>query len=162
MDLCPVKIDRVIGNPKQEFAVVLRAPEKAFLIFVGEQEAVTIFRELKSVKVQRPMPHDLVVNVMAAFDISVRAIVISSIVQSIFCATLLLNRDDAGGSGGMREEVRLDLRASDAMILALKTGRELCVSREVLFQVEDVSAQLADADEFGTDANPLEDDEEEE
>ena len=160
MDLVNVRIDRVIGNPKQEFAVVVRSDEKAFLIFVGEQEAIAIFRELKGFKVQRPLPHDLVVGVMTAFDISVRAVVISSIVQNVFCATLLLTQELDGTTGVKRNEVRLDLRASDAMIIALKKGLQLHAAREVIDAVEDVTPLLGEADEFGTDGNPAEEESE--
>lgn len=157
MDLVKIRVDRVIGSPKQEFAVVLRCDEKAFLIFVGEHEAVAIFRELRGLKVQRPLPHDLVMNVMTAFDISARTIAISSIVQNVFCATLLLTQEVEGGTSE-RNEVRIDLRASDAIIMSQKLGKDLFVSREVLDQVDDVTPLLSDADDYsgGTD-DPLSD-----
>jgi uncharacterized protein len=149
MELVKVRVDRVIGSPQSQFAVVVRSDEKAFLIYVGEPEAVAIFREMKGYSVQRPLPHDLVLNVFTAFGIKVRGVAISSIVQQIFCATLMLTQEIEGAADGMkRNEVRLDLRASDAMILALKQKVQLFASREVIDQVEDVTPLLAQADEM--------------
>lgn len=146
MDLIEVTVDRVIGNPREEFAVVVRGAGKAFLIFVGEQEATAIFREMKGMSFQRPLTHDLMISMMTAFDIEVRKIVISSIVQNIFCATLLLTQTAATADGPRKNEVRIDLRASDAIILALKSKTPIYAARDVVEQVEDVSPHLAAAD----------------
>lgn len=141
MDLVKAEVQRVIGTVGNDFAVVVRADEKAFLIYVGQPEVVAIFRELKGVGVQRPMSHDVVVNILNGFDIEVKMVVISSIVDNVFCATLVLTRS---GAGGERNEVRLDVRASDAMIVALKTGSQLWVTPDVFDQVEDVTPMLPD------------------
>ncbi len=146
MDLVKAEVERVIGTTGQDYAVVVRAEGRAFLIFVGQPEVVTIYRELKGETTPRPMPHDLVVNLMHGFDIEVRLVVISAIVDNVFCATLLMARPDDDESSGLSHEVRLDLRASDAMIIALKTGSQLHVTREVLEQTEDVSQMLPDAE----------------
>ncbi|HGY91063.1 MAG TPA: bifunctional nuclease family protein [Planctomycetes bacterium] len=146
MDLVKAEVERVIGTTGQDYAVVVRAEGRAFLIFVGQPEVVTIYRELKGETTPRPMPHDLVVNLMQGFDIEVRLVVISAIVDNVFCATLLMARRDDDESSELSHEVRLDLRASDAMIIALKTGSELYVTREVLEQTEDVSQMLPDAE----------------
>lgn len=146
MDLVKAEVQRVIGTVGNDFAVVVRAKDKSFLIYVGQPEVVAIFRELKGVDVQRPMSHDVVVNILSGFDIEVKMVVISSIVDNVFCATLVLTRQRAGGE---RSEVRLDLRASDAMIVALKTGSQLWVTPDVLDQVEDVTPMLPeDTDDF--------------
>ena len=119
---------------------MLVAPEKKFLIFVGHAEAFAIYRELKGTRARRPLPHDLVANVIRGFDIEVRSVVISSIVDSTFCATLHLRQQS--GATASRHELRLDLRASDAMIIALKTGQSLFTTSAVLEKVEDVTELL--------------------
>ncbi|MEZ6194318.1 MAG: bifunctional nuclease family protein [Planctomycetota bacterium] len=145
MNLVAATIERVIASTSDEFAVVLRTAEKTFLIFVGHAEAFAIFRELKGTRSRRPLPHDLMASVLRGFEIDVGRVAISSIVDSTFCATLLLRQAPAVGEA--RRELRLDLRASDAMILALKSGRELFVTEAVLSQVEDVSELLGSADD---------------
>lgn len=143
MELLKAEVQSVIGTFGDDYAVVVRAEEKAFLIYVGKPEVFAIFRELKGVPPQRPMSHEMLCNVLTGFDIEVKMVVISSIVENVFCATLVLSRTDRDGE---RSEVRLDTRASDAMIVALKTGSQLWVTHEVLDQVEDVTAMLPDDD----------------
>ncbi|MCB9832422.1 MAG: bifunctional nuclease family protein [Planctomycetes bacterium] len=144
MELVQIEIERVIATTGNDFAVVLKAPDKRFLIFVGRPEIMALYRELQGMESQRPMPHDVVANLLRAFDIEVRGVVISSIVDNVFCATLLLRQDQPGGE---RQEVRLDLRASDAMIVALKMKLPLHCAAEVLAEVRDVSADLPAEDE---------------
>ena len=144
MDLVKAEVQRVIGTVGNEFAVVVKADEKSFLIYVGQPEVVAIFRELKGVGAQRPMSHDMLVNILTGFDIEVKMVVISSIVDNVFCATLVLSQSVPDGG---RNEVRLDVRASDAMIVALKTGSQLWVTAEVLEQVDDVTPMLPDSDD---------------
>lgn len=140
MELIEVTVERVIATTDSDFAVVLKSAEKPFLIFVGRAEVMVLYRELKGIVPQRPMSHDLIVNMIRAFDIEVRGIAVSSIVDNIFCATLLLTQPSEDGPA--RNEVRLDLRASDAMIVALKTNSQLFVSRDVLSQVTDATPFL--------------------
>ena len=146
MDLVPATIERIVGNPKSQFAVVLKAESKTFLIFVGQNEAIAVFRALGEQPTDRPMTHDLVTNLFLAFDINVTRIAISSLMDGIFCATLQLTQQ--GDSDERRNEVRLDIRASDAIVLALKTDAELFIAREVLDGVDDVSDQLPDVDDL--------------
>jgi uncharacterized protein len=143
MDLIPLEIDRVIASTSDEFAVVLTAETKTFLIFVGHAEALALYREMKGTRSRRPLPHDVLRSVFLGFDIEVARVVISSIVDSTFCATMHLRQQGAVSSS--RRELRLDLRASDAMIVALKTGQGLYTTPSVLEQVEDVSELLGAA-----------------
>ena len=147
MELIEVQIERVIATTDDHYAAVLKAPEKTFLIFIGRPEALALYRSLKGRTFFRPLAHDLIANLMAAFDIKVRGVVISTIIDNIFCATLLLSQ--AEDQEGQRHEVRLDLRASDAMIVARKTGSQLFVSQEVLDAVQDASGLLGMDDGLG-------------
>ena len=147
MELIKVTVDRVIATTDNDFAVVLRSEDKPFLIFIGRPEALILYREIKGIESQRPMSHDLIVNLIRAFGIEVRGVAISSIIDNIFCATLLLTQETEEGSE--RNEVRLDLRASDAMIVSLKTSSQLYVSREVLNEVTDASPFLELDDGMG-------------
>lgn len=150
MELIEAKIERIVGNPKSQFAVVLSAEEKRFLIFVGQMEAIAVFRALGDQPPARPMTHDLISSLFVAFDINVRRIAISSLSDGIFCATLQLTQS-GGDNSEPRSEVRLDLRASDAIVLALKTESLLYVAREVLEDVDDVTEQLPEVDGFPDD-----------
>ena len=145
MQLIPIKIERVIAGTNEEFAVVLRAPTKLFFIFVGHAEALAIYRELKDARSRRPLPHDLVVNLLRGFELTMVSVAISSIVDGTFCATLLVRQE--ASAGARARELRLDVRASDAMILALKCGRQLWATTAVIDTVEDVTEILRGTDE---------------
>lgn len=137
LELVPVSIVKVLPF-RDSAAVVLEGGEKTFLIFVGLSEGAAMMRELEGRPSERPLTHDLVGYLFTAFDIEVRKIVLSSIVDGVFCATLSLAQD----FGGAPREVRLDVRASDSMVIALKTGSELYATRRVLDGVEDVRSTL--------------------
>ncbi|MEE9391228.1 MAG: bifunctional nuclease domain-containing protein [Planctomycetota bacterium] len=142
MELTPARVIRVIASTSEEFAVVVKTASKVFLIFVGHAEAFTIYRDLKDSKPRRPLAHDLLMNIIGGFDIRVDQVVISSIVDNTFCATVFLSQEFRGSSEGERQVLRLDSRASDAMILAIKSECEFLVTSNVLDQVEDVTDLL--------------------
>ncbi len=142
MDLVKVEVKKVIGPVRDTAAVLLGNDEKVFMIFVGIYEAAAIIRELRHETTERPLTHDVIRSILVGFDIEVRRVIISSIVNNVFCATLALERTASGGEGGLRDEVRIDLRASDSIVLALKTQADIWVSRRVFDAVEDVKSQL--------------------
>jgi bifunctional DNase/RNase len=144
-NLSAVEVERIIPF-RDSAAVVLRHPEKHFMIFVGPAEAAAIRRELRGDRTERPLTHELISYVFQGFDIRVTKVVISSIVNDVFCATLVLEQDRTDEPGG-KNEVRLDVRASDSMVIALKSKAQIWVTRRVLDKVEDVSETLARIDE---------------
>jgi bifunctional DNase/RNase len=146
LELVEVAIERVIGfRESAAAAVVLSHPEKKFLIFVGPSEGAAVQRELLTQKADRPATHDLLDYILKGFDIEVRKIVVSSIVNNVFCATVILRQK--GTDTGPSHEVRLDARASDSIVIALKAKVPLWVTRRVLDAVEDASEHLALLDE---------------
>jgi bifunctional DNase/RNase len=139
-----VEIQRVIGPTPNGAAVLLGNDEKTFVIFIGFYEAAALIREINTEAPARPLTHELVQNVFIGFGVSVKNVVISSIIDNTFCATLVLQQDlaeDTEGQewGGKRNEVRIDSRPSDCLVLALKNKVDILVSDEVFSQVQDVS-----------------------
>jgi bifunctional DNase/RNase len=146
LELVEVSIDRVIGfRESAAVAVVLAHADKKFLIFVGPAEGAAVQRELAGQKADRPATHDLMDYILRAFDIEVKTVVVSSIVNNVFCATVILVQK--GAEGGPSHEVRLDARASDSIVIAMKARIPLRVTRRVLDAVEDASEHLALFDE---------------
>jgi uncharacterized protein len=140
-ELVEVTIERVIGfRESQAAAVVLAHPEKKFLIFVGPSEGAAVQRELSHQRADRPATHDLLDYVMKGFDIEVKRVVVSTILNNVFCATVILVQKGQGGTPS--HEVRLDARASDSIVIALKAKVPLQVTRRVLDAVEDAAPHL--------------------
>lgn len=126
-------------------AIFLGNEKKTFIIYVGIYEATAILKEIQGKESPRPLTHDLIHNIFVGFDLEVRRVVISSLVDNTFCATLVLEQqlggDDASWAG-KRSEVRIDARASDSIVIALKEDAPIWVAAEVFEAVEDVSDKL--------------------
>lgn len=145
LELLEVKIERVLGvREGSAQAVVLEREGKRFFIFVGPFEGAAVRRELEGASSERPMTHDLLDFVLRGFDVTVAKVVISALMNDVFCATVTLTR----GSGAATEELRLDARASDSLVIALKAGAPLYVTRRVFDAVEDASEHLGKLDEL--------------
>jgi bifunctional DNase/RNase len=142
-DYVRVEIQKVIGpTTAAGAAVLLGNDDKSFVVFIGMNEALAIRRELENEAAQRPLTHDLIQSVLLGFDLAIRQIVITRIIDNAFCATLILEQkvpEESGSWAGRRNEVRIDARPSDCLVLALKNRSEIQVTREVFDQVQDVS-----------------------
>ena len=141
-ELEKVKIRRVIGPTPSGAAVLLGNDAKTFVVFVGFYEAAALIREINDETPARPLTHELIQSVFLGFDVEVKRVIISSIIDNTFCATLILQQKLVDGGeewNGKRNEVRIDARPSDCLVLALKNKVDIYVTREVFDQVQDVS-----------------------
>ncbi|MBX3469905.1 MAG: bifunctional nuclease family protein [Planctomycetes bacterium] len=137
-----ISIKKVLGPINAGTAVLLGNDEKTFVMFIGTYEGAAILRELNDETPPRPMTHDLLSYVLSGFDITVKQIVISDIVDNTFCATLVLEQKCVGKNAewsGKRNEVRIDARPSDCLVLALKEKVDIWATSAVLEKVHDIS-----------------------
>jgi len=136
-----VEVKKVAGPIEGGAAVFLGNERKTFVIFVGIFEATAILKEIQNQRSPRPLTHDLIHNILLGFDVTVKQVRLSSLVENTFCATLILEQQLTGENGefnGQRNEVRIDARASDSIVIALKEGTDIWVANDVLDAVEDV------------------------
>jgi bifunctional DNase/RNase len=126
--------------------VILRHEEtKALLpIWIGLCEANAIALELEGIRSPRPMTHDLLANVIRSFGSTIPDIVIHSLSDSVFYATIHVLHLDGTVSD-------IDSRPSDALALALRTSSKILVAEGVLAQ-----AKVDEASEEEALANLLE------
>ena len=151
MELHRVQIKRIIGPTPHGAAVLLGNEDKTFVIFVGFYEAAALIREINNETPARPLTHELIQNIFLGFDVEVKQIIVSTIIDQTFCATLILEQkldSDAEGEAwiGRRNEVRIDARPSDCLVLALKNKVDILVTGEVFDQVQDVSQMTSDVE----------------
>jgi hypothetical protein len=110
---------------------------RALPIWIGQNEARAILSALENQKSSRPMTHDLMVNFLDAWEMSLERIVIHSLQDNTFYAILTLQQ------GETKKEI--DARPSDAIALALRMSTPIWVMEEV---VADASIPVdQDADE---------------
>ncbi len=88
--------------------------ERYLPIWIGPWEANAIATRLQGVTPERPLTHDLFASTIAALGGQVSRVVISSLAQETFHATLELSIDG--------RTVEVDARPSDAIALAVRTG----------------------------------------
>jgi bifunctional DNase/RNase len=141
-EVVPCSIERILPL-RDGAAVVLKASDMSFLILVGPFEAQAMFREMHHRPTDRPMTHDALVSIMLGFDIQVQKVVISALLKGIFCATVFLRQPR---ENALHDEVRIDMRASDSLVLALKAKAPIFVAKSVLAQVPDASESLREVD----------------
>ena len=108
------------------YAVILRQEggTRRIPIIIGYPEAQAIECKLQEVVTPRPLTHDLMVNVMSSFGISLHEVNIHKLPNGVFAAELVL------GNGGHTHVV--DSRSSDAIALAIRVGAPIYTTPEVL------------------------------
>lgn len=103
----------------QQAGGTLRIP-----IIIGYPEAQAIECKLQEVVTPRPLTHDLMVNVLSNFGITLLDVYIYKMPNGVFAAELRLY-------DGHRERV-IDSRSSDAIALAIRVDAPIYTSLEVL------------------------------
>lgn len=144
-NLVKCEVKRVAGLLGGGAAIFLESPQKVFMIIVGLSEASAIANEIENQKPIRPLTHDLMKSMLTGFDIEIKQVIISSLKENTFCATLILEQkvnDENSQWTGKRREVQIDARASDSIIMALKTKQDIWVTQDIIEKVEDISEQF--------------------
>jgi bifunctional DNase/RNase len=93
-------------------------------IWIGPWEANAIATRLQGVTPERPLTHDLFAATLAELGIKLRRVIVSSLAEETFHATLELEQDG--------RSYAIDARPSDALALAVRTGVRIFASIEVL------------------------------
>jgi uncharacterized protein len=98
--------------------------ERYLPIWIGPWEANAIATRLQGVTPERPMTHDLFASTLVELGVKLVRIIVSSLAEETFHATIELERDGHTYS--------IDARPSDALALAVRTGVKIYASTEVL------------------------------
>ena len=98
--------------------------ERYLPIWIGPWEANAIATRLQGVTPERPMTHDLFIATLVELGVKVQRIIVSSLAEETFHATIELERDG--------KTYAIDARPSDALALAVRTGIKIFASTSVL------------------------------
>lgn len=109
MDLAQIRISET--HDQQVIVLRERNGQRYLQIMIGLTEALAIDRRVKSVRLQRPMTHDLLANVITELSGELEKVVISDLKEHTFYAKLVIRH--AG------ELVEVDSRPSDAIALGM-------------------------------------------
>jgi len=106
--------------------VVLRETNgKRYLpIWIGPCEAEAIAVRLKGLAVQRPLTHDLLVDVIEVLQTRLLYVIINKLSNNTFYAQLIIDNYE--------QQLEVDCRPSDALAVAVRAGVSIFVTAEVL------------------------------
>lgn len=98
------------------YAVVLGEEngKRRLPIVIGGFEAQAIAVAMENMTPNRPLTHDLFKNMMDAFDINLKEVLINNLLDGIFYAQLICEQDG--------NVMQVDARTSDAISLAVRFG----------------------------------------
>ena len=110
-----------------QHVVILKESERdRYLpIWIGSSEANAIAMRLQGLSADRPLTHDLLINVLGALSSTLSRVVVTQVMDGTFHARLYL--ENASG-----EETDIDSRTSDAIAVAVRTGSPIYVDERVL------------------------------
>lgn len=108
------------------YAVVLREAggTRRIPIIIGASEAQSIQCRLQDIRTPRPLTHDLMVNMMRAYGMALKEVILRQLSNGIFAADLMLTDGE--------RDIAMDARSSDAIALAVRVGAPIYTSAEVL------------------------------
>ena len=129
------------GGEEGAPVVVLEARGEALPIFISADQAKSISHALEGQPFERPLTHDLYVEMLTEFGGAIDRIRIDELAEHTFLAKI----DAERYRDGDREEVVLDARPSDAIAIALRVDCPILVDDAVL----DVAGQPPEEFEGG-------------
>jgi len=114
-------------------------------IIIGGFEAQAIAIELEKMAPSRPLTHDLFKNFADLYEININEILIYDLVEGIFFAKLICEKDG--------KEIELDSRTSDAIALAVRfdspvyTYEFVLKTAGIVLDDEDYTEELEESEE---------------
>ena len=123
MHVMGIALDTRTGSP----IVVLHDTEnrKALPIWIGSAEASAIIRKIENIKVQRPMTHDLIINITKEMGYTIDRIEIADVEEETYFANIIIQDKDGN-------ETVIDARPSDAIAVAIRVDAPIYVTANVL------------------------------
>ncbi len=124
------------------FVVILKEKHnnRRLPVVIGGFEAQAIALALQDIKPNRPMTHDLFKESLVAMEIYLLEVIISSLQEGIFYATLTYMKPDGS-------TLDVDSRTSDALALAVRFGCPIYANAAVLdeaaISVEEEAEEIA-------------------
>ena len=122
MKVAGIALDAVNRSP----IVLLKdgKERRALPIYINQDQAKAIIGALENQKPPRPLTHDLIVNILEVWGMTLEKVVIHSIQDGTFYAVLCARQ------GEVKKEI--DARPSDAIAIALRLNTPIWVMEEVV------------------------------
>lgn len=120
---------QMVSDPNGVQVIVLGevGGERAFPILVGHYEAQMLDLTLHRIVHPRPLTHDLVLNAIVSMGGELSRVIVDDLKNDTFFGKLAVTMPSG-------EEVLIDTRPSDAIVIATKAGVPIHVNEHVLEQ----------------------------
>lgn len=118
----------VTQSDRQVPAVILKARNEVVPVFVTSDQAQSIQLALDGEDFERPLTHDLFLEMLTEFGGAVDRVRVDSLREGTFMAKLDLDQYQ----DGERQSKTFDVRPSDAVALAIRAEAPIYVADEVL------------------------------
>jgi len=141
-ELVEVKIDslRVSLTNQQRIVVLKQVDADRYLpIWIGPYEAEAITIALQEIEVSRPQTHDLLNNMVTLLKGRLTQVVINSLKEDIFYATLMIETG--------QKTLQVDSRPSDAIALAVRAHVPILVDQKVMEEASIVPEEMNEGEE---------------
>ncbi|MCZ2128178.1 MAG: bifunctional nuclease family protein [Anaerolineales bacterium] len=126
-EMIEVVIDSVrvhLMTPHRVVVLKQTDEERYLTVWVGAYEAEAITVAMQEVEVARPLTHDLIRNVLKAFNARVLRVEIVKLESDIFYGNIVVETEG--------REIQIDSRPSDAIALAVRARAPIFVRRDVM------------------------------
>lgn len=122
MKVAGIAIDAATRSP----IVLLKdaSERRALPIYIAQDQAKSIHGAIERQASPRPLTHDLIVNMLEAWQMTLERIIIHALQDNTFYALLCVRQ------GEVKKEI--DSRPSDAIAIAVRTGTPIWVMEEVI------------------------------
>jgi len=127
MKLKRVQVYQLATDIVTDDAVVILKEENGnsiLPIIIGHFEASSIAIALEKIKIERPMTHDLIKNMIELLDVRIQKVVITELKGSTYYATIYLQKND--------KVIEIDARPSDSIAIAIRIGCPIFVNENLL------------------------------
>ncbi len=126
-------------------AIFIGNDEKVFVIQVEHNLGAIIGMFLRDTPKERPLTHDLILNVFSGFGVTVERVVINQLKNSTYYARLIMKQENELGT----KLLELDARPSDCLALAAAQKKPIYVAKSLFDTVEDMTEYLERLNEGG-------------
>jgi bifunctional DNase/RNase len=132
----------------QNYAVVLGEMDglRRLPVVIGGFEAQAIAVAMERMSPNRPLTHDLLRNVLVTFQADLKEVIISNLVDGIFYAKLICEKDS--------EITEIDSRTSDALAMAVRFGCPIYTYESILDAAGVILDEIDDDDPSEQQAEP--------
>jgi len=121
------------------YATFVQCESKTFVIYVDKCSGASLVNSLNKVKSERPLTHEFICSLLDGLECKVECVLVTSTENGTFYAAVKIKMENELGA----KIVDIDGRPSDLFSLALRSDTPIFVSKNVLDEVNDASAILA-------------------